>query len=122
MIKITLPLPSSKLSPNARLHWAAKSKIVKQHRLTAHSICAINGIGFKKPVRFKSYILHFFWKDKRKHDRDNATAQVKSYLDGIADAIKQDDSEWNFDGVRFDVDKTNPRLEIHFETEKENRL
>ena len=118
-MKITLPLPSAKLSPNARLHWASKSKVTKQHRTLAHTICAMNSLGFGKPVRFKSYQLHFFWKDKRRHDRDNATSQCKAYLDGIADAIGQDDSQWNFDGVRFGIDKTNPRLEIHFETEPE---
>lgn len=117
MVKITLPLPSAKLSPNARLHWAAKAKAVKQHRLTAKLICSATGVGFESPVRFASYHLHFFWPDNRRRDRDNATARCKAYLDGIADAIGQDDSEWSFDGVRTDVDKGRPRLEICFEVQ-----
>jgi hypothetical protein len=35
-------------------------------------------------------------------------------LDGVADCTSQDDSEWDFDGVRFEVDRENPRLEIVF--------
>jgi DNA-binding FadR family transcriptional regulator len=47
-------------------------------------------------------------------DKDNAAAMCKAYLDGIADAVQQDDSDWEFDGVRFDIDRDNPRLEIVF--------
>jgi hypothetical protein len=38
----------------------------------------------------------------------------KAYLDGVADCTGQDDSEWDFDGVRFEIDRENPRLEIVF--------
>ena len=111
---ITLPLPSSKLSPNARIHWAQRSKLTKQHRTLSHTICAMNNLGWTNPVRFKSYRLHFYWPDKRRRDQDGAASRCKAYLDGISDAIRQDDSEWQFDGVRFDIDKSNPRVDIEF--------
>jgi len=66
-------------------------------------------------MRFKSYRLRFFWETKHRHDADNAVASCKSFLDGISDAIGQDDSEWEFNGVRFELDRDNPRLEIEFE-------
>jgi crossover junction endodeoxyribonuclease RusA len=108
---ITLPLPSPKLSPNARIHWAQRSKLVKAARMTARLIAQAQGISEATPIR--SYRLRFVWRDKRRHDRDNASASCKAYLDGIADATGQDDSEWMFNGVEFgDPDKLNPRLEV----------
>ena len=71
--------------------------------------------GLKAKTKIISYRLFFFWKDKRRHDRDNASASCKAYLDGVSDAIGQDDSEWEFDGVRFGIDRDNPRVEIHAE-------
>ena len=106
---ITLPLPAKELSPNARVHWAKKSPITKKHRSNASArtmYCLTKG------DQIASYMLYFFWKDKRRHDRDNASASCKAYLDGIADAIGQDDSTFEFDGVRFAIDKDNPRVEV----------
>lgn len=105
---ISLPLPSRKLSPNARIHWAQRSKLVKAHRLTAYAQ-TLRQCGLFKA---NSYRLVFFWPDKRRRDRDNASAMCKAYLDGISDAIRQDDSEWRFDGVAFDLDRDNPRVEV----------
>ena len=110
-MKIILPIPVAKLSPNARVHWAQLAKAKREHRATAFRI-ASNLYTNRKLKRDR---LHFFWKDKRRRDRDNASAMCKAYLDGIADAFKQDDSEWLFDGVRFDLDKENPRVEIRFD-------
>ena len=63
---------------------------------------------------FKGYRLDFYWPTKRRRDKDNAAAMCKAYLDGVADCVGQDDSDWDFDGVRFAIDKENPRLEIVF--------
>ena len=64
--------------------------------------------------KFAGYRLDFFWPNKRRRDKDNAAAMCKAYLDGVADCTGQDDSEWDFDGVRFAIDRDNPRLEIVF--------
>tara|TARA_R110000744_G_scaffold90984_5_gene176590 strand:- start:472 stop:747 length:276 start_codon:yes stop_codon:yes gene_type:complete len=66
-------------------------------------------------MKIKSYRLDFYWGSNRRRDKDNASASCKAYLDGVADALMQDDSEWDFNGVRFEIDKGNPRLEIVFE-------
>ena len=66
--------------------------------------------------KIKSYRLRFVFKDKRRRDRDNAAACCKNYLDGIADATKQNDADFEFNGVIFSApDKANPRLEIELE-------
>jgi crossover junction endodeoxyribonuclease RusA len=108
---ITLPLPSPKLSPNARIHWAQRSKLVKAARTTARLIAQAQGVSSATPIH--SYRLRFIWKDKRRHDRDNSASSAKSVLDGIADATGQDDADWLFYGVEFgEPDKGNPRLEV----------
>ena len=107
---ITLPLPSRNLSPNARIHWSKLANFKKQARRLA-ALEAFDQVG---PAMFKGYRLDFYWPTKRRRDKDNATAMCKAYLDGVADALGQDDSEWDFDGVRFAIDKENPRLEIIF--------
>ena len=107
---ITLPLPSRNLSPNARGHWSVKAAAKKSaRRLSAHETWMQI-----EAQPFKGYRLDFYWSNKRRRDKDNAAAMCKAYLDGVADCTGQDDSEWDFDGVRFAIDRANPRLEIVF--------
>lgn len=106
--KITLPIPSRNLSPNARLHW---SKLAK-HKKTARREAALACWHQLGSIKFRAYRLDFYWPNKRRRDKDNAAARCKAYLDGIADCCQQDDSEWDFYGVRFAIDAENPRLEI----------
>jgi crossover junction endodeoxyribonuclease RusA len=108
MKKITLPLPSRNLSPNARLHWAAKAKHTREAKRLAW-VAAWEQVGV---MSIKAYRLDFYWATQRRRDKDNAAAMCKAYLDGIAKNFGQDDSEWDFDGVRFHIDRENPRLEI----------
>lgn len=112
-MKIVLPLPSRNLSPNSRLHWAALAKCKRDARKIAAHLTWAKFSNEGKPV-FAGYRLDFYWANARRRDRDNATASCKAYLDGISDAVEQDDSEWEFDGVRFEIDRANPRLEVVF--------
>ena len=111
MQKIILPLPSRNLSPNSRLHWSklASSKKTARRHAKIESFHQVGVLGIK------SYRLDFYWPMKRRRDKDNAAAMCKAYLDGVADCMQQDDSEWDFNGVRFEIDKENPRLEIVIE-------
>ena len=115
-IIIELPLPSRTLSPNCRDHWASMATKKKAaRRMAALATFHQGGQG----GNFKGYRLDFYWPNKRRRDKDNAAAMCKAYLDGVADCTGQDDSEWDFDGVRFAIDRNNPRLEIVF-TELDN--
>ena len=108
---ITLPLPSRNLSPNARIHWSKLANFKKQARRLA-ALATWDQV--ESVCDFECYRLDFYWPSKRRRDKDNAAAMCKAYLDGVADCTGQDDSEWDFDGVRFEIDKENPRLEIVF--------
>jgi crossover junction endodeoxyribonuclease RusA len=43
-MRVTLPYPDSRLSPNARLHWAQKSKLVKSARQAAFVLSRHAGV------------------------------------------------------------------------------
>lgn len=90
-ITLIFPIPDAKLSPNARVHWAAKSKIVKAHRQRASQ----GTPDFLKNKKVLAYQLDFIFPNNIRRDIDNFTARCKSYLDGISDAIEQDDSTWD---------------------------
>jgi len=56
----------------------------------------------------------FFYKIKRRRDRDNCLAQLKAAFDGLADAgLVVDDSDFIHMPVRLEFDKANPRVELH---------
>ena len=54
----------------------------------------------------------YFFKDKRRRDRDNYAAMLKSAYDGIADATSVDDKEFIPMPCVMDVDKQDPRVEL----------
>jgi crossover junction endodeoxyribonuclease RusA len=86
-MKLHLPWPPKELSPNARVHWAKKSKAAKGYRLQ----CCLMTKAAKVVVPETEGRLHlwitFYPPDKRQRDDDNMIASFKSGRDGIADAL-----------------------------------
>lgn len=78
-----------KLSPNIRCHWAAKNKARKKAREAGYWLAKEAKLQPGRHVR-----LTFHAPDKRPRDLDNCVAAMKSALDGVADAIGQNDREW----------------------------
>ena len=81
-VKITLPLPSKQLSPNARCHWRVKSKAVKAARTLAYCEAINAGCAGEK---WKSATMQatFYFNLNRGRDKDNAASSLKSHIDGI---------------------------------------
>lgn len=113
-ITITLPLPASKLSPNARTHWAEKAKLTKASRKAAY-FAALEALNLRKPPGWLKARLEVraFFKTERGRDADNFMASLKSVCDGIADSgiIANDKGLWPERPV-FAKDTGNPRIEI----------
>ena len=97
-MKITLPWPDKRLSPNARVHWRAKAGPKKQARSDA-TIATYGALGCglrdirarlagKAPIPLT---ITFTPPDARRRDRDNMQGSAKHLLDGIADALGVDD-------------------------------
>ena len=118
-MKVTLTLPPRDLSPNRRVHWGARSRAVKAHRGEAFLMTrqAMSGVdkGGHWWAKAGSDILimpTFFYRVKRRRDRDNAQASLKAALDGIAEALGVDDSRFIMAPATLLVDATDPRVEV----------
>jgi crossover junction endodeoxyribonuclease RusA len=96
MIEVILPWPDKRLSPNARVHWAAKASAAKKAKRNAF-ILTCSAIQ-RKPLDMlgDTLPLHIVFrpKDRRRRDQDNLIASMKPYLDGIAQALGVDDSRF----------------------------
>ena len=113
-ITITLPIPHPKLSPNARVHWAQKAKLVKSHRDNAayRSIAAIKGREYPFWTKARVSVVAYF-KTAAHRDADNIMASMKAYFDGIADAgIVDNDRAFSHEPLKIEKDAQNPRVEI----------
>jgi hypothetical protein len=96
-VKISLPWPSAKLSPNARLHWRAKVGPKQDaKRIAAWTTVAAQGFyRMREALRATegriALTVTFYPPDRRHRDDDNMIASFKAARDGIADALSVDD-------------------------------
>lgn len=100
---LELPFPHKALWPNGRTHWATKSRETKKHKLWAHTAMrAMLPPSFAhdgSPLRLRAT---FFPKPKGPEpDKDNASASLKAYQDGIAAALGVDDRHFGQPIVHF---------------------
>jgi crossover junction endodeoxyribonuclease RusA len=89
MIRIELPWPPRELSPNARPHFMAKSRVTRKARQWAQQAAWAAGVregDWDIPQRLKVTTV-FCPPDKRPRDSDNMFASCKAYRDGVADAL-----------------------------------
>lgn len=92
MIEIRLPWPNKGLSPNARLHHMALAKLKAAYRQQ----CRLLANQHKQPIPdAPALVLEFMPPDRRRRDRDNLLASMKSGIDGVCDALGVDDSAFD---------------------------
>jgi crossover junction endodeoxyribonuclease RusA len=88
---VTLGWPPRVLWPNGRAHW---SEVARQRQAQrSEGYYAAHEAGLRGVVA-RGVRLTFHAPDARRRDTDNMLAAMKAGLDGIADAMGQDDSEW----------------------------
>lgn len=90
---IILIWPSSSLSGHAKGHWRAKANTTADHREWAHKATLAAAIG---PIPDKGDIrlVITFYPPNRRGDRTNFPIRIKAALDGIAQALKVNDSRF----------------------------
>jgi len=90
---IVLAWPPRDLHPNSRPHYHAKAKAAKAYREAAYWLTeqAMGRATYQHPLVLD---IEFYPPDKRRRDLDGMLSAIKSGLDGIADALKVDDSEF----------------------------
>ena len=117
-LTIVLPLPSGLLSPNHTIGSIggrfAKAGAIKKYRKLAEEAVACTFIE-TSPWQKVEVKAHFYFKDKRRRDPDNATGSLKAAYDGIVDAglVEDDDYEhMQREPPIFSIDCKDPRVEL----------
>jgi crossover junction endodeoxyribonuclease RusA len=92
--EITLPWPSTDLTPHAKGGWKKKARATKDARNMAWSVA------MEKP-RVEcipdAVIFVEYWPKARRGDVHNMHGRMKAYIDGIADAMGCDDKAFQVD-------------------------
>ena len=92
---INLPWFPKQLSPNAREHWATIANYKKRYREVcwASTKDAVGNAALPESGEINIRI-DFYPPTNRKYDVDNLLASIKAGLDGVAQALKVDDSRF----------------------------
>lgn len=90
--QVLLPWPPKVLSPNARTHWATRSKAAKDYRYRCCMHAKLAGLAaVPGNVGRILLVLEFMPPNRQRRDDDNLIAAFKSGRDGLADALGIDD-------------------------------
>lgn len=112
---VVCPLPPRQLSPNSRCHWRTRHKHSKKYREECRVACFTELVSRRRgDVDWENARLQatFYYKDRRRRDRDNMAAMLKYSYDGIASALGVDDYGFRPQMPEVKVDKDRPRVEI----------
>lgn len=98
MIVVILPWPNPKLNPNSSKgrHWKSTVDLRKSARAAGYYLAspAAKQVTFAAGQEIPLSIT-FVQPDRRHRDRDNLLAACKPALDGVADALGVNDSQFN---------------------------
>jgi len=92
-MKIELPFPPAALSGHAKGHWHSKSSVTAKYRAWAKHAALAVGVGIMLETGDIQVIVAFY-PPNRRGDRVNFPNRMKPYFDGIADALKVNDSRF----------------------------
>ncbi|MGF6695204.1 crossover junction endodeoxyribonuclease RusA [Metapseudomonas resinovorans] len=87
---VLLPWPPRALSPNARGHWSKRSRAAKSYRMQCFLLA--KKAGLSTPAGRILLSLEFLPPNRQRRDDDNLLAAFKAGRDGLADALRIDDS------------------------------
>ena len=114
-ITVDVPWPSRALSPNGRVsHFtlARLKRLAKSYAATAtREAIAGRAVAYPVGVRLR-YDIVTRPKCRRNRDDDNTVAMLKASLDGIAQALGVDDSQFQLGSVTEGEKSTRPHVLI----------
>jgi hypothetical protein len=90
---IELPWPPSSLSGHAKGHWRSKSGVTSKYRAWAKAATEAAGV-MGIPITGDIRVIVTFYPPDRRGDRVNFPNRCKPLFDGIADALKVNDSRF----------------------------
>lgn len=92
-MRFELPWPPSSLSGHAKGHWHGKASVTAKHRAWAKAATLSMG-DMAIPMSGDIEIRITFIPPDRRGDRVNFPNRMKPYFDGIADALRVNDSRF----------------------------
>ena len=92
MIVVRLPWPPKELWVNRKVHWAKRAPVAKRYRQDA---CVLTLVEMKRRMMPTGLHLIFHPPDRRRRDLDGMLSAMKPAIDGIADALGVDDSNFS---------------------------
>ena len=116
-MKIQIPWPDRRLSPNARLSWHAKLAAKAEARLAG--FCAAREVftpGEDSPLTGAlrvTYRIHP--PSHRRYDQDNLLASMKAEIDGVCDGLGIDDVQFRETVIRWGDVEAGGRVEMEIE-------
>lgn len=89
--------PCYDMSPNGRLHWGKKARLVRKVRTSSKLVTLAVVRAYPEFDGFEPTVYDIVWYYSRgvEPDEDNVVARVKPVLDGCADALKVNDRDWH---------------------------
>lgn len=105
---VELPFPDRRLNPNSSKgkHWAATVALRKAARADAAVLTRAAGAGgLFTTSQELAIVITFIQPDRRARDRDNLLAACKPMLDGVADALGVNDSQFEPVTIRREYGK-----------------
>lgn len=125
-LTITVPIPPACLSPNARAHWATRSRATKMTRATTAIVArdAVRRAGWRGPLAegITAQVMMYV-ADRRRRDADNYLSRCKAIFDGLTDGgVWVDDCRVTHLPLVFAVDAANPRVVITVSGEAQRDL
>jgi crossover junction endodeoxyribonuclease RusA len=94
---VELPFPDRRLNPNSSKgkHWGVTVALRKTARANAALLTKAAGAGGLFSLKQElALVITFIQPDRRARDRDNLLAACKPMLDGVADALGVNDSQF----------------------------
>lgn len=107
-LQVILPFPDRRLNPNSSKgkHWASTVGLRKSARTGAALLTAAAAAGHRfEPGAELALVITFVQPDRRARDRDNLLAACKPMLDGVADALGVNDSQFEPVTIRREYGK-----------------
>lgn len=114
---IELPFPAKVLWPNGRTKsFHFKNREFQKHKSWARNATLAAYRGYR-PDGAISWLVTVYPKTRHPIDKDNASASLKAYQDGIASALQIDDSQFDTPVIQFGEPVKDGKFVIILETE-----
>lgn len=92
MVTVTFPWPDTRLSPNGRISWRQRAKLVSATRKMAARLADEQGVN---PVTCGTVERVTYHAPSARWDDDNVRAIGKATIDGLADAMGANDRDFH---------------------------